>query len=587
MFYYLQSMDPKEFFIQPHHSKQKLYEALKKSFTENLPDKTICREFDLNFNTFRSAKRDFKRQINNGEDPAELFFTDAKVGKRPKAIPEIEERIVALREQNLSVPDIKAVLSGQDIHLSLWKIDRVLKTHHFPALPRRNKEAKRQVNLPANFIPPESVPFTWGETKNFESLHGSIFLFAPILKQLDIEGLVEAGGYPQTQQLSRLNAILSFLALKLTSSKRLAHSNDYSLDRGLGLFAGLNVLPKNAWFGSYSYRVSRSMNIKLLEALNKKLAELLPGSNDFNLDFTTIPHWGEESVLERNWAATRRVGLKSVLAMIVQRQNNKTLTYSNAEIKHKDQSEAILEFVDFYRQSGGRINCLIFDSKFTTFQNLDTLNKDNIKFLTLRRRSKKLVEHTHQVPEQEWQTIKLNKSFRRKYRNLRVYESTISLKDYKGELRQIIIKNNGREQPVFIITNDFDITIKQAVLKYAHRWLVEQAIAEHIEFYHLNRLNSSIVVKVDFDLTISLLADAVYKLFCAQIPGFENCKADKIYRAFIENYTYFKLKDNKIHLKLNKKMHLPLLFETDFFNQETQIPWLNNASLNFDIATTS
>jgi hypothetical protein len=189
---------------------------------------------------------------------------------------------------------------------------------------------------------------------------------------------VEASGYPQTKQLSRLNAILSFLAVKLSNSKRLAHSNDYSLDRGLGLFAGLNVLPKNAWFTSYSYRVSRAMNVKLLEGPNKKLAELLPGEEDFNLDFTTIPNWGDESVLERNWSATRHVGLKSVLAMIVQRQDNKTLAYSNAEIKHEVQLDAILEFVDFYKQSGGKINCLIFDSKLTTFKNLDALNKDAI-----------------------------------------------------------------------------------------------------------------------------------------------------------------------------------------------------------------
>ena len=107
------------------------------------------------------------------------------------------------------------------------------------------------------------------------------------------------------------------------------------------------------------------------------------------------------------------------------------------------------------------------------------------------------------------------------------------------------------------------------------------------KFYHLNRLSSSIVVKVDFDLTISILADAVYKLFCNQIPGFENCKADKIYRWFIENYASIKIDKNQITVRLNKKVHLPLLFETNFFTQHTKIPWLNNHELNFEIATTS
>lgn len=581
------SVDAADFFINPGNSKQRLYEALRKSFTENLPDKDICEEFGVKFNTFRSAKRDFSRMIKNGGDPSGLFFSPAKVGKRQKPIPEVEKQIVSLREQNLSVPDIRAVLSAQDRHVSLWKIDQVLKEHHFPALPRRTRQSKRQINLPEGFQPPESAPVKWDKIRSFESLHGSIFLFVPMLKQLGIEELIEASGYPQTRQLSRLNAVLSFLALKLSSSKRLAHSNDYGLDRGLGLFAGLNVLPKNAWFGSYSYRVGRSMNVKLLEGLNKKLGELLPGEEDFNLDFTTIPHWGDESVLERNWSSTRHVGLKSVLAMIVQRQGNKTLTYSNAEIKHEGQSDGILEFVDFYKRSGGTVNCLIFDSKFTTFKNLDALNRDDIKFLTLRRRSKKLVEMAEHAPGPEWKAVRLGKNFRRKHRNLHVHDSRASIKGYQGELRQIVVRNNGREQPVFIITNDFDITTKQAVLKYAQRWLVEQAIAEQIEFYHLNRLNSSIVVKVDFDLTMSLLADAVYKLFCAQISGFEKCKADKIYRSFIENYAYFKIEDKEIHIRLNKKVHLPLLFETDFFNKETPMPWLDNYKLKFEVATTS
>ncbi len=580
-------MEIAHFFLHPSNRKQQLYEALRKSLVERLPDKVICQEYGINFNTFRSLKRDFNHLYSEGRDPAGLFFAPAKVGKRVKEVPELEKRILSLRGKKLSVPDIKAVLSQQALSVSLWKIDKILKAHSYPVLPRRTKQSKYQIILPDEFVPPESMPIEWPSTVKFESLHGSIFLFAPILKLLNIEELVRKSNYPETQQISALQAILSFLALKLSSSKRLAHSNDYGLDRGLGLFAGLNVLPKNSWFASYSYRISRDMNINFLTTLTHRLAQLLPGEDDFNLDFTTIPHWGEESVLERNWSATRHVGIKSVLALIVQRQDNKSLVYSNAEIKHKQQSDAILEFVDFYRQSGGSINCLIFDSKFTTYQHLSTLNTDHIIFLTLRKRSKKLVEQTEQIPSEDWQVVKLNKNFRRKYRNLLVYDSTIELKDYQGELRQIAIKNHGREQPVFIITNDFNLSARQVVLKYAKRWLVEQAISEQIQFYHLNRLSSSIVVKVDFDLTISILADAVYKLFCAQIPGFENCKADKIYRSFIENYASVKIKKNQITVRLNKKVHLPLLFETNFFTHHTKIPWLNNHELNFEIATTS
>ena len=125
-------------------------------------------------------------------------------------------------------------------------------------------------------------------------------------------------------------------------------------------------------------------------------------------------------------------------------------------------------------------------------------------------------------------------------------------------------------------------------MKYARRWLVEQAISEQIEFYHLNRLNSSIVVKVDFDLTMSVLADTVYKLFCSQTPGFEESKSEKIFRLFIKNYAYFDITSEPsktIKVTLNKKVHLPLLYETDWFTKENAIPWLGNYKLKFEIGS--
>lgn len=590
MFYYLHCMNSKieKFFLEPKQRKHILYEALRKSFVEKLPDKEICQIYQINFNTFRSLKTDFKRMINSDHDPASLFFASSTVGKREKHDPELVQKIIALRVKNLSVPDIKATLASQGISISFWKIDKILKTHHFPALPRRNQQSRQQITVPQDFEIPEACQLDLPLTEKFESINGSIFLFYPILKSLQIAKIVNEANYPETKQIARLNAILSFLALKLIHTKRLSHSNDYSFDRGLGLFAGLNVLPKNAWVNSYSYRVDRTMNTRFLTALNKEVEKLIPSTGDFNLDFTTIPHWGDKSVLERNWSGTRHVSLKSVLALLVQEPDSKLLKYSNAEIKHADMADAILEFIDFYKSDHAKINCLIFDSQFTTYRHLNSLNKDGIKFLTLRRRSQKMIKAVEAAPKDQWQYIQLGKNIRRKYRNLFVLESNIKLKNYDGSLRQLVVKNNGRKQPAFIVTNDFDISIKQAVLKYARRWLVEQAISEQVEFYHLNRLNSSIVVKVDFDLTMSVFADTVYKLFTQQIPGFENCKSETIYRSFIKNYTQFNITiqpEKIIKITLNKKVHLPLLYETDWFTQTTKIEWLDNYKIKFEIGS--
>jgi hypothetical protein len=82
-------------------------------------------------------------------------------------------------------------------------------------------------------------------------------------------------------------------------------------------------------------------------------------------------------------------------------------------------------------------------------------------------------------------------------RTLKVHEQTIPLKGYGQDIRQLAIAGTGRIKPALLITNDFELPINQIIRKYARRWLVEQEIDEQIQFFHLNRLSSSMVIKVD------------------------------------------------------------------------------------------
>ena len=66
------------------------------------------------------------------------------------------------------------------------------------------------------------------------------------------------------------------------------------MDRGLGLFAGLNVLPKAAWFSSYSHRVTRKMNLSFLRSLHKLWQKNALLSETTNLGCTAVPYWGDD-----------------------------------------------------------------------------------------------------------------------------------------------------------------------------------------------------------------------------------------------------------------------------------------------------
>ena len=84
--------------------------------------------------------------------------------------------------------------------------------------------------------------------------------------------------------------MLSFVALKLANVRRYTADELWCMDRGLGVFAGLNVLPKAAWFSSYSHRVTRTANMSFLKSLNRLWAERGLLSDTANLDFVSIPY---------------------------------------------------------------------------------------------------------------------------------------------------------------------------------------------------------------------------------------------------------------------------------------------------------
>jgi hypothetical protein len=580
-------MDAIQFFLSPDNPDQRKYEALRAFYLDGKSGKEVVQKFGYTPAYFKKIRFEFNQQLKSGE--ANPFFPARKTGpKKSFTRQDVTDQIIALRKQNYSILDIRAALVAKNRPVSHDTIDKILKAEGFATLPRRTKQEKQAIALPPKMTPPKSRSLIWQEETFYTERGAGPLIFLPLIEQLGIIPAIQKCGFPSTQTLTDVASIMAFLSLKISGCYRMSHDEMWGLDRALGLCAKLNVLPKSSTLSSYSYRVSRSMNRQLLLELSRIFKDPATDSGDFNLDFKTIPYWGDEKVLEKNWAGSRSKALKSVLALIVQEPASGFLSYSDAEIKHSNQNEAIIEFVDFWTEGRATpLKMLIFDSKLTTYKNLNKLNqsKPEIKFLTLRRRGKVLIDKTLQIPKEQWQAVKIDK-VKRKHKNLKVYEEFVQLKDYKGRVRQIIITNHGRKNPTFLITNDHESPLKTLILKYARRWLIENEITEQILFFHLNQLSSSIVVKVDFDLTLSLLTHNLYKQLCRYLPGFEMCTIPTIHRKFIENGAKIIIADKTITVRLKKKNHLPILFELPWMNKETHLTWLD-MNIRFEGDTSS
>ncbi len=161
------------------------------------------------------------------------------------------------------------------------------------------------------------------------------------------------------------------------------------------------------------------------------------------------------------------------------------------------------------------------------------------------------------------------------------------LKKYNNNIRQVSITGHGKIKPATIITNDFDLPVEQIVRKYARRWLVEKAISEQIEFFHLNRVSSSMVSKVDFDLIMSILTHNVFRLFAMDTDRYTHATDQKIYDKFLDSSADIDIDENQIKIDLKKKLNLPQILQMTSDYKHLQYPWLNNLKLIFSGTTYS
>lgn len=570
-------MNPTTFFSHPKTPGQKQYEALRAFYVDHVPGGEVARRYGYTYAAFNSLKQRFK------SGGVEFFMTPPRGPKGPRMAPTARLKIIECRKKGVSCGQTVEILDTLGMPTSLSSVARVLKEEGFPKLPRRTQLmigiTKDNTIVPqyAASLKPDGMEGWEGE-----SAVGGIFLLAPLLEHFGIPKLIDKVELPASAKITALNYVMSMLALKLIGKERLSQIADFNFDKGLGLFAGLNVLPKCTAISTYSYRLSAKHVRDFMTgfvALQNKFK--VYASDTINLDFHTMQHYGDESVLEEHWSGARSKRVKGALTLIAQDCDSKCQIYTDADILKSEADDQILEFVKFWRGIRGPQfrQTLVFDSKLTTYENLKALDADGIKFITLRRRGKNLIKAAELMPSDQWKRIHID-SVRRKYKNPMVHDAKIRIKEY-GEIRQLIVKGNGREEPSFFITNDDDATIANVILRYAKRWRVENSIAEGVSFFNLNALSSPILIKVNFDVVLTMIADTLYYHLARSLRGFESCNAERIFRHFVDVPAKIKVEGDEIHVRYPLRAHSPVLRTAELEKSAPPISWLGNRKIRF------
>jgi len=579
-----------EYFTLHEKPMHKQYLAMRRFLLDQASAETVAEEFNYTVSTVYTLAKNFRERLSSCDNSEDPFFLTPKPGrKKTDRDGDLAALIVEYRKKQLSIPDIKIILDAKGFNISERLILDICYDNGFVRLPQRGRKERLEILEDGRYVEvsqapiSEMIPFSIYES--FSSKGVGLLCFLPIIKTYGIDKVILKTGYPGTSKIGKLNSILCFLALKLSDVERYGHDDGWCMDRGLGMFAGLNVLPKGSWFSSYSSAVTRDENIMFLKELNSVWSRNGLLSDTVNLDFTAIPYWGDSEPFENNWSGKRTKALTSIQAVLAQDPDKGILCYGDTTVKHDNQDNVVLEFLDFYHSDptvDKHLKFLVFDSKFTTLENLSKLDDKGIKFLTIQRKSKSLNDYTASIPDDIWKTARIEKA-NHKSRLITYAEGVTTNKRYgngEKEIRQIFIKGNGIK-PSTIITNDFTSSAEAIIQKYANRWLVETEISEQIHFFHLNRNSSGIVIKVDFDLTLTILAHNLYRLLAMNLKGYSHYAPVTLYNQFIDNFGDIVVKDKVVTVKLNRKRSLPLLLEALPGLADFTYEWIGGKHISF------
>ena len=571
-----------QFFLAAQQPLQRQYEALRAFFVDQMSSTEAAQSFGYSAGAFRVLCYQFRH------DPAKRsgFFRMPQHG--PQTAPardRVRDLAITLRKRNLSVYDIQRELSQAGRQISINALSVLLREEGFARLPRRRDEERPSTVKPeaAEIADVRQLDLS---PRSFRTTLAGLFFFLPLLEGIDLAAVVRAGRLPGSKMIPAEQAVRSLLALKLLGKERKSHVMDLVFDPAVALFAGLNVVPKRSYLAAYSSRVDHRANLRIMDAWFQQIetAGLTHGSS-LDLDFHTVPANTAEEPLEKHYVSSRSRRQQGILVFLARDAEQRIFRYANAGIPKAEQAGEILQFVKFWKHHTGRLPAeLIFDSQRTTHEKMSELNRQGILFITLRRRSRKMLGDIYSRPPSAWHRIALD-SLTRSFRTPRVLDERVTLHGYDGLLRQMTVIDLGHEEPTVLLTNNFKISPAALVTRYAQRMLIENEISESIQFFHIDSLSSMVGLKVDFDLQLTLMAGSLYRLMAQRIGReYERAQPKKIFHNLLDLSARVDIETSRVVVTLDKRAHNPYLVASGLADKPTPMPWFGNKQLVIQFA---
>ena len=112
--------------------------------------------------------------------------------------------------------------------------------------------------------------------------------------------------------------------------------------------------------------------------------------------------------------------------------------------------------------------------------------------------------------------------------------------------------------------------------------IIENNIADGIDFLHMDALSSVVAMKVNLDLQLTLMASSLYRLFGSKVgKAYQKAKSRHIFRDFIDSTATLIIDEKHVAVRFQKRAHNPFLIAANFDEVDIPVPWLGGKRLHF------
>ena len=121
------------------------------------------------------------------------------------------------------------------------------------------------------------------------------------------------------------------------------------------------------------------------------------------------------------------------------------------------------------------------------------------------------------------------------------------------------MRGNGHEEPAIVITNDFEARSNSwsATTPAAGAW--RTASPRRSSSSTSTAMSSPILVKIHFDVALSMIADTLYSMLAHKLRGFEECDAPKMCRDFVRGKGTVSVAGSQVSVTFPRRAHNPIL----------------------------